>query len=122
MHAFLSSADFFSKSTFLKNSFRNTISVLNSLDQDQAQRFVGPDLSPKCLQGLLAVDIVGKASNGQSLNCLQYLSAVDTLVGKKLTGQNTNYLQDLSAVDTGRRRVNRSESKLFARFISSRHW
>ena len=26
----------FSKSTFLKNSFRNTIRVSNSLDQDQA--------------------------------------------------------------------------------------
>ena len=57
---FLSSADFFPKSTFLKNSFRNTISVLNSLDPDQARRFVGPDLSPKCLQGLSTVDIVGK--------------------------------------------------------------
>ena len=91
------------------------------MDPDQARRFVGPDLSPKCLQGLSAVDIVGKASNGQSLNCLQDLSAVDTLVGKELTCQRPTCLQNLSAVDTSRQKVNRSESKLFARFISSRH-
>ena len=30
---------FFSKSTFSKNSFRNTISVSNGLDPDQARRF-----------------------------------------------------------------------------------
>ena len=34
----------FSKSTFSKCSFKNTISVLNGLDLDQARRFVGPDL------------------------------------------------------------------------------
>ena len=33
---FLSSADFFSKSTVLKNSFRNTISVKQVLNPDQA--------------------------------------------------------------------------------------
>ena len=37
LHAFLLSADFFSKSTFLKNSFRNTIRVSNGVDPDQAQ-------------------------------------------------------------------------------------
>ena len=52
----LSSADFFSKSTFLKNSFRNTIRVSNSLDPDQARPFVGPDLGPNCLQNLSADD------------------------------------------------------------------
>ena len=52
--AFLSPADFFSKSTFSKNSFRNTIRVTKSLDQDQARRRVGPDLSPNCLQRLSA--------------------------------------------------------------------
>ena len=35
---------FFSKLTFPKNSFRNTIRVSNSLDPDQAQQNVGPDL------------------------------------------------------------------------------
>ena len=50
--ALLSSADFFSKSTFSKNSFRNTIRVSNSLDPDQARHFVGPDLGPNCLQKL----------------------------------------------------------------------
>ena len=41
-HAFLSSADFFfSKSTFSKNSSRNTIRVSNSLDPDQAQQNIG---------------------------------------------------------------------------------
>ena len=34
---FLSSADFFSKSTFSKNSFKNTIRVSTSLDPDPEQ-------------------------------------------------------------------------------------
>ena len=53
---FLPSADFFFKSTFLKNSFRNTIRVSNSLDPDQVPCFVGPDLGPNCLQRLSADD------------------------------------------------------------------
>ena len=40
---------FFPKSTFLKNSFRNTIRMSDSLDPDQAKHFVGPDLVPNCL-------------------------------------------------------------------------
>ena len=51
---FSSSAGFFSKSTFLKNSFRNIVRVANSLAPDQARRFVGPDLGPDCLQKLSA--------------------------------------------------------------------
>ena len=43
---------FVSKSTSLKNSFRCAIRVSNSLDPDQAQCFVGPDLVPNCLQRL----------------------------------------------------------------------
>ena len=39
---------FFSKSAFLKNSFRNIMS--NSLDPDQAGHSVGPYLGPDCLQ------------------------------------------------------------------------
>ena len=53
---FLSSADFFSKSTFTKNSFRNTIRLSNRLDQDQARHLVGPDLGPNCLQRISADD------------------------------------------------------------------
>ena len=41
--------------TFSKKIFRNTIRVSNSLDPDQALRFVGPDLGPNCLQRLSAV-------------------------------------------------------------------
>ena len=46
----------FSKSTFFKNSFRNTIRVSNGLDQDQAQCFVGSNLGLNCLQKLSADD------------------------------------------------------------------
>ena len=48
LHALLSSADYFSTLLFSKHSFRNTITVSNSLDPDQARRFVGPDLAPNC--------------------------------------------------------------------------
>ena len=37
-------------------SFDSTIRVSNSLDQDQAQNFVWPDLDPNCLQRLSADD------------------------------------------------------------------
>ena len=49
-----SSADFFPKLNFSKNSFRNTIRLSKDLDSDQDQHNVGPDLGPKCLQGLSA--------------------------------------------------------------------
>ena len=52
LHTFLSSVDFFFKLTFSKTSFRNNIIVSNSLDPDQAECFVGPDLDPNCLQRL----------------------------------------------------------------------
>ena len=39
----------FSKSTFSKNYFRNTIIVSNSLDPDQAWQNVEPDLDPNLL-------------------------------------------------------------------------
>ena len=42
----------FSKWTFSKNSFRNTIWVSNSLDLDQYPCSVRPDLGPNCLQRL----------------------------------------------------------------------
>ena len=47
---FLLTAYFFTKSTFLKISFRNINMVSNSLDPDQARHFVGPDLGPNCFQ------------------------------------------------------------------------
>ena len=46
--------------------FFNTIRVSNSLDQDQAQHFVGPDLGPNCLQRLSAY-IAGKELNTKQL-------------------------------------------------------
>ena len=42
-------AAFFSKSTFSKNSFRNTIRVSNSLDPDQSRHSAGPDVSPNLI-------------------------------------------------------------------------
>ena len=64
-HALMSPADFFQnqlfpkkrfKSTFSKNSFKNTTSVSNSSDPDQARCSVGPDLVSNCLQRLSADD------------------------------------------------------------------
>ena len=46
----------FKKSTFLKNSFKNTIRVSNSLDPDQAGPMVRPDLGPNCLQRISTSD------------------------------------------------------------------
>ena len=65
LHAFLLSADFFSKSTFSKNSFRNTIRVSNTLDLEQARHFVGPDLDPNSLERL-------SADETSSQKCKQY--------------------------------------------------
>ena len=52
----LSSADFFSKLTFSKKSFMNTIKVSNNLNPDQDQNSVGLDLGLNCLQKLSADD------------------------------------------------------------------
>ena len=57
LHAFLSSADFFSTSTLKKNNSGRP-SVSNSLVLDQACYFVGPDLSQNCLQMLSADNTV----------------------------------------------------------------
>ena len=46
-----------SSAVFFQNHlFRNTIRVSNSLDPDQARRFVGPDLGLNCLKRLSADD------------------------------------------------------------------
>ena len=48
---FLSSADLFQHSFFSsKYFFKNNIRLSNSLDPVQAQRSVGTDLGPNCLQ------------------------------------------------------------------------
>ena len=56
LHAFPSSDFFFSKFKLSKNSFTNTIRMANSLDPDQAQHIVGPDLGPTCFQSSSAED------------------------------------------------------------------
>ena len=56
MHAFLSYTFFFSKSTFSKNSFGNTIKMSTCLDTDQDRHSARPDLGPNCLQRLSADD------------------------------------------------------------------
>ena len=55
MHAFLMSAEFFSKS-----SFRNTIQVSNSLDPDQVQHSVSPDLGPNCCKNYQQMTLADK--------------------------------------------------------------
>ena len=55
LHVFLSSAVFFKINIFKKSS-RNTIRVSISLDPDQAQHFVEPDLGLNCLQKISADD------------------------------------------------------------------
>ena len=49
-HALIVVCNLFSKLTFSKNSFRNTISVSNRLDPDQDRHSFSPDLGPNCLQ------------------------------------------------------------------------
>ena len=55
---FLLSVDFFFKLSFSKNYCRNTIRVSNSLDPDQAQHLVRPDLGPNCLRRLSSDNIL----------------------------------------------------------------
>ena len=59
----LSSAEFFFKISlfvvvFLKKSLGNISGASSSLDLDHARRFVGPDLGPNCLQRLSADDTI----------------------------------------------------------------
>ena len=57
LHVFLSSSSvvfFFKFNFFESKKIRDTIRVSNSLDPDQARRFVGPDLGPNCLPKLSA--------------------------------------------------------------------
>ena len=52
----------------------NIIRVSYSLDPDQAQHFVGPDLGPNCLQWLSAVSRQQKSAlAGKELNTKQFV-------------------------------------------------
>ena len=90
MHAFLSSADFFSKSTFLKKNFRNTVRVSNSLDPDQARLFVGPDLVPNCLQKLSA-DETSRQKVNVSFMCLLPISVLQRETTPELSSTGEHY-------------------------------
>ena len=57
----------FFKINFLKNSFRFTIRVANSLNPDQTRHFFGPDLGPNCLQRLSADDTSRKELKRESV-------------------------------------------------------
>ena len=71
----------FSKSTFLKNSLRNSIIMLNSLDPDEARHFVGPDLCPNSLQRLSADGTsIGKELNFTALHDLSCLLSLQQMV------------------------------------------
>ena len=67
----------FSKSTFLKYTFRYTIKGSNSLDPDQANIFVGPDLGPYCLQMSSGDD-----ASRQRVHFLQQFSGEDCFIHK----------------------------------------
>ena len=58
---------FFSKLKFIKKFFQEyPQSVSNSLEPDQAQHFVGPDLGPNCLQSLSALNASRRRVKGIS--------------------------------------------------------
>ena len=56
----------------------------NSLDSDQDRHFVGPDLSPNCLQRLLAEDICCSQQVNSYSNFLSY----DVASGSEITQCN----------------------------------
>ena len=96
---------------FLKNSFRNTIRVSNSLDPDQAGHFVRPDLGPNCLQRLSADDIRRQSVKGQfkvvtQWNTIRVSNSLDPDQGHFIRPDlGPNCLHRLSAEDTRRQRV-----------------
>ena len=64
----------FFKSTFSKNSFRNTVRVSNSLDPDKAGCSVGPDLCANCLQRLSA-DNKSSVNNSNWTSIITYVAS-----------------------------------------------
>ena len=82
LHAFLlSSADFFQNQFFRKNLPGNTLRVSNSFDPDQARHFVGPDLGLNCLQRLSADDTIRQRAN-PFLTHFQYSLILKVLTAK----------------------------------------
>ena len=78
-HAFVVVCWLFSKLTFSKNSFKDTIRMSNSLDPDQDWHFVGPDLGSNCLQRFISrrkqlplYSVAGVLIFGTSLYLLSY--------------------------------------------------
>ena len=71
------SSDIFYKIIFSNNSCRNNIIVSNSLDPDQAQQFIGPDLGPNCLQRLSADTSMQKVKVGVVFEKVNYDSFSD---------------------------------------------
>ena len=63
----LSSADLYQNDFFVQffQEHHHTIRVSNSLDPDQDRHFVGPDLSPNCLQ-MLSADGKSNCYQGKS--------------------------------------------------------
>ena len=61
----IAAADYFSKLTFFKTSFRKTTRVSHGLDTGQDRRSVRPDLDPNCLNGYqqLTKVVVSKERN-----------------------------------------------------------
>ena len=66
----------FVKINFLREKIRNTIKVSNSMDPDQARRFVGPDLGPNCLQRLSVDDTRSLRLNGSQIKKSDLLEAM----------------------------------------------
>ena len=89
LHAFVVHGCFFKITFFSKNLHsRNTIRVSESLDPDQAQRFVRPDLGPK-----LSAKIISRRQKsplaGKELSILKDLTKHDPIHGKNNLTTNT---------------------------------
>ena len=106
----LSSADFFQKFFFFKNSIGNMIRVSNGLDPDLDRHFVSPDLGPNGLQRLSAEDIplLSSAHFFQKYffqkifgNMIRVSNGLDPDLDRHFAGPDLgpNYLQRLSADD-----------------------
>ena len=74
---------FLSKSTFSKNSFRNTITVSNNLVPDQARHIVGPDLGQNCLQRLSAFSKI-EFEKGKAFTKIKFQSYLFTQEANQL--------------------------------------
>ena len=75
-HAFAVVCWLFSKLTFSKSSFGNTIRVSKLLDPDQERCSVSPDLGPNCLQRLSAdvwSTLAREEVDTHQYNCYMYV-------------------------------------------------